>query len=105
MFSLTAEDHPRAILRPISIDAERLTLAKTNLARVDVVGLTERYDDFIGELKRRFGWWRGRGPPVERRQLVSSEPWEATPTLRCRIADDNTYDLEFYEHATMLARA
>jgi hypothetical protein len=104
VFSLTAEDHPRGVARPLSIDAARFALAKANLARVDVVGLTERYDDFIVELKRRFGWWRGGGPPREHRRLVSSEPWEATPTLRRRIADDNVYDLEFYEHATVLAR-
>jgi hypothetical protein len=105
VFSLTAEDHPRGVARPISIDAERLELAKANLARVDVVGLTERYDDFIVELKRRFGWWHGGGPALDRRRLVSSEPWTATPTFRRRIADDNIYDLEFYEHATVLARA
>ncbi len=103
IFALKAADNARAILRPISIDAERLALAKANLAKVDVVGLTEDYDGFVTELKRRFGWWPGAGPNLDRRRLVSSEPWEASPALRRRIAEDNAYDIEFYAYAKTLA--
>jgi hypothetical protein len=102
IFSLVPADKPRAILRPIVIDESRFALAKDNLAQVDVVGLTESFDEFIGELQRRFEWWE-RGVAVGSRTNVSSESWSVEEALRRRIADDNGYDVDFYEYAKTLA--
>lgn len=85
----------------ITIDADRLARAKTNLSRVDVVGLSENYRDFVEELRRRFGWWSA-GLDDRGRANTSSEPWDASSTLRARIARDNRFDLEFYEFAREL---
>ncbi len=101
IFSLTAEDNPRAFLRAVDIDADRLAAAKANLDTIDVVGLSERYRDFIDELRNRFGWWPD-GLESPARTNVSSEAWDASADLRRRIAADNPFDLEFYEYASRL---
>ena len=101
VFSLTEEDNPRAILRAIDVDEPRLAAAKANLETVDVIGLTERYPDFIEELRSRFGWWpAGLRQPA--RTNVSSESWAIDEPLRQRIALDNAIDLEFYDFARQL---
>jgi hypothetical protein len=87
--------------RSVPIDSRRFEHAKANLAGVDVVGLNERYGDFLDELHSRFGWW----PDGLRRQAranVSAEDWEVPSALRRRIADDLTVDMEFYEYAKTL---
>ena len=104
----TAEEHPTdpvqqqsGASRSVPIDSRRFERAKANLAGVDVVGLNERYGDFLDELHSRFGWW----PDGLRRQAranVSSEDWEVPSALRRRIADDLTVDMEFYEYAKTL---
>jgi hypothetical protein len=87
----------------IVVDDGRLALAKTNLGRIDVLGLTTHYGDFIEELRTRFGWWPS-GLDVQGRANVSDEPWEAEAGLRTRIAADNAYDVELYAHAVELTR-
>jgi hypothetical protein len=103
VFSLTAEDEPRGYMKPIDVDASRLELAKANLATVDVVGLTERYDDFLDLLVDRFGWHVQR----DVRANVSPTDTElpASDALRRRIAEDNAIDVELYEYAVRLVEA
>jgi len=86
----------------ITVDAHRLACAKSNLARVDVVGLNDRFDEFVDALGTRFGWWPD-GFRHNARANVSSENWQAGPALRARIAADNAFDVEFYEYAKELA--
>jgi hypothetical protein len=90
--------------RPVVIAEHRFARAKSNLANVDVIGLSERYGDFIEELRARFGWWPDG---VRQRGLanVSSEDWGVSPELRRRIADDLAVDMEFYEYAKELVEA
>jgi hypothetical protein len=125
IFSVTAADHPRMLAstldyqdfrdhlesaRPdsggepdtITIDTHRLAAAKENLARVEVVGLNERFEEFVETLRSRFGWWPG-GMAGDARANVSAEAWEAGTALRARIAQDNAFDVELYEHAKGLA--
>jgi hypothetical protein len=128
LFSVTAADHPKMLASTldfqefrayltampgaediaagsrdtITIDAGRMARAKENLARVDVVGLNERFDEFVEALRARFGWWPG-GMAGDARANVSSEAWEASPALRTRIARDNAFDVEFYRYAEELA--
>ena len=130
IFSATTEDHPNMLASrvgfqafldyltspassagqtniaaddTITIDVDRLARAKSNLESVDVLGLNERYHDFVEALRDRFGWWKD-GIDGGARANVSSEPWEANAALRDRIAVDNRFDLEFYEHARELVR-
>jgi hypothetical protein len=101
IFSVTADEEPRALARTIPIDANRLRAAKANLANVAVIGLTERYGSFIEELRRRFNWWPD-GIDHRARANVSNERPTISPELRRRILADNVFDLELYEHATHL---
>ena len=40
----------------ITVDGDRLAVAKANLARVDLVGVNEHYESFVERLRARFGW-------------------------------------------------
>jgi hypothetical protein len=100
IFSLRQSDAPETYLDDIHVDEERLALAKENLAAVDLVGLTERYDEFLDEVEARFGWTvereaRTNVTPVEDRHPVSE-------ALRQRITEDNAIDIAFYEYAKEL---
>jgi hypothetical protein len=129
LFSVTAADHPKMLASrlgfqefrdhltatpapadrapaggpdTITVDTHRLARAKSNLARVDVVGLNDRFDEFVDSLRTRFGWWPD-GFAHDARANVSSEDWQAGPALRARIAVDNAFDVEFYAYAKELA--
>jgi hypothetical protein len=87
----------------IAVDAARLALAKSNLARVDLVGVNERYPDFVERLRARFGWWPA-GVDTSARVNVADGALTADAALRRRIADDNAFDIELYAFALELAR-
>jgi hypothetical protein len=103
IFSMTLDDEPQGYLQLIDVDASRLAVAKANLATIDVVGLTERYDDFLGTVAERFGW------RVKRDARLNASPGDDGPPvstwLRRRIAEDNAIDVELYEHARELVAA
>jgi hypothetical protein len=126
LFSVTAADRPRMLAAAIgyqefrdhlessradgggrsdtiAVDADRLAAAKANLAQVDVVGVNERFDEFVEALRARFGWWPS-GMAGDARANVSAESSEASPELRARIARDNAFDVELYEYARGLIR-
>jgi hypothetical protein len=88
----------------ITVDDERLAVAKANLARVDLVGVNERYDGFVARLRARFGWWPdGVDTSARVNAADDARSLEADAGLRRRIADDNTYDAQLYELACNLA--
>jgi hypothetical protein len=101
VFSLVPEDEKPAINCGMTTDDVRYARARENLARVDVIGLTEAYDDFIETVRRRFGWWPAGLDPVPRAN-VSTEGWDVEPAFRERIAADNAYDVRLYEYAKEL---
>jgi hypothetical protein len=103
IFSMTAEDDPTGYMQRIEVDAGRLELAKQNLAQVDIVGLTERYEDFLDLVVDRFGWEINRGVRVNVAPPESELP--AGDDLRRRIAEDNAIDVELYEHALEIVAA
>ena len=103
VFSLVPEDNEPAINCGLTMDDARYERARRNLARVDVLGLTEAYDDFVLETQRRFGWWEA-GADLEIRTNVSTEAWDVGPAFRERIAADNAYDVALYEEARALVR-
>lgn len=98
LFSITAEDDAQDHTHILTVDAKRLDVAKANLQKVDVVGLTEDLAAVELELHHRFGI-SDRPLP---RMRVSSDDWEVPLELRARIADDNAADIAFYEHAKQL---
>ena len=104
VFSLVPSDNEVAINCGLTLDDARYERARASLARVDVLGLTEAYDDFVDETQRRFGWW-AQGVDRDIRTNVSTEPWDVEPSFRARIAADNAYDVALYEHARDLLRA
>ena len=101
VFSITAPDRPRSYRDEIAGDAARLEIAKRNLARVDVVGLTEHYGEFLATLGDRFGWQLSE---QARLNAAGGAP-EESPALRRRIADDNAIDIELYDYARELHAA
>lgn len=98
IFAMTEDDRLESYMDVIDIDDRRLAIAKENLAKVDILGLQEHYDEFVDELRARFGW---RFDSTSNRR-VSREPWEVPAGLRERIAADNAADVAFYAHAEHL---
>ena len=81
-----------------TVDQSRLTTAVRNLESVELVGVTERYDQFVGQLRDRYGWRTKKIP----RQNVSV-PDRVNDALSKRIADDNAFDMALYELAARRA--
>lgn len=95
LFAMTPEDRLESYMDIIEIDDARLRIAESNLERADVVGVHERYDDFLADVQRRFDWqirertsWR-----------VSDEDWDVGDSFRQRIAADSPHDVAFYAFA------
>jgi Sulfotransferase family len=103
IFSMTADDEPTGYMQMIDVDPARLALAKDNLATVDIVGLTEQYDDFLDLVVERFGWTVDRG--VRANASPPENELAASDALRQRILEDNALDVELFEYATALVDA
>jgi hypothetical protein len=82
----------------ITIDEQRLKTAKNNLSAIDLVGVSDRYDRFLLELRDRYNW---KLQSIPKRNVSTSQA--VSPELRKRIALDNAADMELYEYATSLA--
>jgi len=123
LFSITAQDRPETFVSTlthaenrarhlggpdpappttITVDEARLLVAKANLARVDVVGVNERYPEFVASLQAHFGWWPA-GVDTGARVNVAGDVPDGDASLRRRIAHDNAFDLELYELAQDLS--
>ena len=98
MFSLTLDEMSAGMLTLVEFTPERLARAKANLARLDVVGVQERFEEFCADLNDRFGWRLGDQPKVAN----TSEPVEVSASFRRRIAADQAPDLELYDLALTL---
>jgi len=101
MFAMTTQDRPESFMDVLDVDERRLGMAKTNLEQVDVMGLQERFDEFLEEVEQRFGWRfralrHGHGVPPVTSDIPRS--------FRRRIGEDNAADVAFYEHARDLYR-
>jgi hypothetical protein len=98
LFAMTIGDKLESQLDVIEVDGPRLEIAMANLERVDVLGLHDRYPQFLEAMRKQHGWTIGDVPD----QRVSTEQWEVPPHLPERIADDNAADMALYEHARQL---
>jgi hypothetical protein len=101
MFSLTADEVAASalaktwpMLMSVDFTPQRLARAKEQIARVDVLGLQDRLEEFCDELRFRFQW--ELGDPVH----ANRGPQDDVPDdLRALIATDNAMDIEFFEFA------
>lgn len=101
MFAIRpGESH--GFLDPVPLDEERLAEAKANLAAVDVVGVTEHYDLFVGDVVSELGW------TADDLKTENVSPDDGTlgasKALRRRILEDNALDVELHRYATELVR-
>ena len=80
---------------PLDLDERHLARARERLSLVDVLGFTDRYDDFVAECNRRFGWQMEVGD----RQQVAPTTDEVDPAFRRQLEEDNQLDVAFYRYA------
>ena len=97
MFSLTPGEMTDGALTPIEFTPAHLARAKEQVATVDWVGLQEHFEEFCDNLQQRLGWDLG-GPLHANR----TEPVDVSSSFRGRIAEDNSMDVELYDHARRL---
>ena len=97
VFALGAADGADSINQPIDIDDEHFDQALDHVRSVHILGLQQRYDEFVDAVHRRFGWQRKVVP-----DLLVSGPAEVSERLVRRIRKDNEADMEFFEQAKKL---
>ena len=100
IFSMSVDDEPQTYMDVIDVDERRLASAKANLAGVEVLGLIERFEEFLDEVEDRFGWQIVRG--ARKNATPDGEIQPVDPALRRRIAEDSALDMELYEYAREL---
>ncbi len=100
IFALGPDDHAPSFLHDLTVDASRLETAKENLAKVHVLGLTRRYDDFLATMEADYGWQIADVANTH----VSDGELEVRPAFLDRIREDNAMDIAFYEYAEKLWR-
>jgi hypothetical protein len=98
MLSLETHEMTDGAMSPVSFTPARLDAAKAALARIDVVGTQNRFDEFCNELERRFGWNLGSARFANRTRAIAVDD-----SFRARLADDNADDIELYRHSLTLA--
>lgn len=99
IFAMRRSAGAERYLDVVDVDQADLEVAKANVAALDVVGVMERYDDFLDDLQVAFGW------EVDRSVRANVTPPDDEPVgsaLRERIAADNALDIALYEHAARL---
>jgi hypothetical protein len=94
---LEAVDTP--LVWDVAVDRCTLDRARRNLERVDLLGLHDRYDEFLDRMGRHLGWAFARDIWVNR-----GNPMAVSRSFRRRIEEDNELDVELYEHARELVR-
>ena len=95
---MTLDDPVESFLDVMDIDERRFAIAQQNLERLDVLGLTERFDLVLDTLKLRFGWVIEEEIPDRHIGIR----FEVSDALRKRIEADQQVDIEFYEYARKL---
>jgi hypothetical protein len=95
LFAMTPDDKLESHLDVIDVDGPRLDIALANLERVHVLGLYERYPEFLETMREEHGWTIGQVPDLQ----VSPDRDEVSASFRERIAADNAADVVLYERA------
>jgi AraC-like DNA-binding protein len=100
LFSMTLADQPTGYLQELEVDDARLRLAKENLERIDVLGLTEQYDLFLDQVAEQLG--ETIFPGLRENAAPEGHHRDVPESLRRRIEADTAHDRELYEHARQL---
>lgn len=80
-----------ALNAAVEVDDSRFEAARAAMTRIDVLGVTERYEDLCARLARDYGWTMRRVPSEN-----VGAPHNVSNALRRRIEADNRYDTELY---------
>jgi hypothetical protein len=99
MLSLRSEEMTDGMMTVVSLNRGRLKTAKSALEEMDAFGLQEDLEDLARLLESRHDW--RLGPPVHENVTA---PTAVPASFRRRIAEDNSLDVELYEHAVKLRR-
>lgn len=83
-----------------SINEADLAVAEHNLARFALVGVQERFDDFVQALSRRYGW--RTIPQVENSNVAQDASVAVPKEARQIIERNNAFDLRL--HRSILSR-
>lgn len=98
MLGTTVDEMPRGALTRLPVRRDHLERAKERVARMPVVGVQERFEEFCDALTGRYGW--DLGPPVwANRTVIDGQPSTA---FLARVRDDNSLDAELYDFAREL---
>jgi hypothetical protein len=100
LFAMRRSEGANSYLDVVDVGPADLEVAKANVSALDIVGVMERYGDFLGEVEATFGWRLDRGVRANSTPPEDDEP--VTDELRQRIMADNALDLALYEHARRL---
>jgi len=95
MFALPYSPDLDTIMTHIDFTEAHLETAKSNLKKVNVVGLQEDYGRFCKALESKFGWDLGAVKFVNETKKTQS----VSPQLIDRIKADNALDIRFYNFA------
>jgi hypothetical protein len=100
IFSMQPADEPESYMDVLPVDEARLAVAKANLASIDLLGVTDRYNDFLDLVEERFGWHVEREARANVTPQSDNEPVDEG--LLERIRADNALDIQLYEYAKEL---
>lgn len=78
----------------INVDDARLQAAKEALDSIDVVGVTDEFDRFLGNLANRFNW---SIRPFPKQHVGEKDTLD--PAFLRRIEQDNQYDMDLFDYA------
>lgn len=82
----------------IDADTHRLKVAQRHLEDVELIGVTEAYEQFLASLRDRYGWRIDFIPHQN-----AGERTRVSAAFRARIAEDNALDMALYEQARGVA--
>jgi Sulfotransferase family len=99
MLAMTPEELERSKRTRIPATGDHLKRAKEALTGMGAIGVQERFEGFCSELTTRFGWDLGA-----RGRANVSPSVEASESLRARITEANSLDIELYAFAMDLVR-
>ncbi len=95
MFALPYGPDLDTVMTHINFTDAHLETAKSNLKKVNIVGLQDDYDRFCKALEAKFDWDLGAAKFVNETKKTHS----VSPQLIDRIKADNALDIRFYDFA------